>query len=324
MKISVWSGICVIILGVWMAAAPQTAWAQGAPAVRGTVTDPSGAVVPKATVHLIDANEVERVATTDDKGRYAFDECRARFVSGSRDRHRLRDFRTGRSASFVRRRCYGERATSNFFAAPGRHCSHHRKRRASERADAIAAECRTRHPCDPARCSGALLRALGPGRCGRNLFACGRESRADADASLPPIPKSFSAKISILIRRGACTWRIAARMKSRCTLRTGSWQGKFRSRRPFQWRRLPAEKSQSRASHRRAFVDVFDASGRRVRSIGGSSNSADITTPNAQLSRGFFTEDGTGHFYYSLMYLPDPTIRKYDEYGYAAYEIAIP
>jgi hypothetical protein len=72
------------------------------------------------------------------------------------------------------------------------------------------------------------------------------------------------------------------------------------------------------------FVDVFDATGRRVRSIGGSSNSTDITTPNALLSRGFFTQDGTGHFYYSLMYLPDPTIRKYDEYGYAAYEIAIP
>src|SRR5271170_2034901 len=68
---SVWMRSCVIVLGVWLAAAPKMAWAQAA-AVRGTVTDPSGAVVAKATVHWMDANSVERVATTDDKGRYAF------------------------------------------------------------------------------------------------------------------------------------------------------------------------------------------------------------------------------------------------------------
>ena len=72
------------------------------------------------------------------------------------------------------------------------------------------------------------------------------------------------------------------------------------------------------------FVDVFDANGRRIRSIGGVSDSTDISTPSAILSRGYFTDDDAGHFYYSLTYLPDPTIRKYDEYGYAAYEIAIP
>ncbi|MGH9760790.1 MAG: carboxypeptidase-like regulatory domain-containing protein, partial [Blastocatellia bacterium] len=49
------------------------AWGQASTSLRGTVTDPSGAAIPNATVHLINSGtNAERVATTDQQGSYAF------------------------------------------------------------------------------------------------------------------------------------------------------------------------------------------------------------------------------------------------------------
>ncbi len=54
---------------------PAAVFAQGgnAGAVHGTVTDPSGAVIPGATVHLTNAvSGYERIATTDTTGQFEF------------------------------------------------------------------------------------------------------------------------------------------------------------------------------------------------------------------------------------------------------------
>ena len=50
-----------------------TAWGQATTSLRGTVTDPSGAAIPNATVHLINTDtNLERTATTDSQGSYVF------------------------------------------------------------------------------------------------------------------------------------------------------------------------------------------------------------------------------------------------------------
>ena len=48
------------------------AYSQVSLSVRGTVTDPSGAAVPNATVHLINAANADRTATTDQSCAYTF------------------------------------------------------------------------------------------------------------------------------------------------------------------------------------------------------------------------------------------------------------
>src|SRR5580698_4080635 len=50
-------------------AAPRDAWAQNVGTLRGTVTDPSAAVVPGAKV-IATGNGVTRTATSDGQGRY--------------------------------------------------------------------------------------------------------------------------------------------------------------------------------------------------------------------------------------------------------------
>jgi hypothetical protein len=322
-KISVWSGICVIILGVWMAVAPQTAWAQAAPAVRGTVTDPSGAVVPKATVHLIDANEVERVATTDDKGRYVFENV----APGS---YQIRVIVTG----FETFEQAGVQVSSGAGATVNAPL-----RISSQRQDV------TVHTTENAEHLNARTRLLpnaGPGIRAIRRDAAGRYYVLSAPGDAVEIYSPAGAKVGQIPTKPAADSKIvfgedlyldpAGRVyvadrganEIKMYAADGKFAGKIPVTAPVSVAALPGGEVAVASLASPRFVDVFDASGRRVRSIGGSSNSADITTPNAQLNRGFFTEDSDGYFYYSLMYLSDPTIRKYDEYGYAAYEIEIP
>ena len=61
------------LLVLFLAALAAPAQSGNAGAVRGTVTDPSGAVVPSATVHLTNAvSGFDRTATTDATGQFVF------------------------------------------------------------------------------------------------------------------------------------------------------------------------------------------------------------------------------------------------------------
>ena len=69
-RLSLFAVVCLIALF-----ASASAWGQAATSLRGTVTDPSGAAIPNATVHLINADtNLERTATTDGQGNYVFAE----------------------------------------------------------------------------------------------------------------------------------------------------------------------------------------------------------------------------------------------------------
>src|ERR1044072_7183064 len=64
---------CLLLAAFSMFAAVPLTFAQGsAGTVRGDVKDPNGAVVPNATVTLIDARGGERKATTTNSGSYPF------------------------------------------------------------------------------------------------------------------------------------------------------------------------------------------------------------------------------------------------------------
>jgi len=74
--------------------------------------------------------------------------------------------------------------------------------------------------------------------------------------------------------------------------------------------------------HSNQLVSIFDAQGALTRSFGdvpASSQSDDVL-----LSHGRLYGDGKGQVYFVFSDLPDPTIRRYDRFGFAAYEISLP
>ena len=70
-------------------------------------------------------------------------------------------------------------------------------------------------------------------------------------------------------------------------------------------------------------VDIFDSQGALVRSFGDISDLGNRSDPKQLLHRGRLADDPAGNIYFAFSYLPVPTIRKYDRYGYAAYEISL-
>lgn len=70
-------------------------------------------------------------------------------------------------------------------------------------------------------------------------------------------------------------------------------------------------------------VNVFDAHGKLVRDFGDLSGLAEREQLNRFLHMGRLATDAASHIYYAFSYMPEPTIRKYDRYGYAAFEISL-
>lgn len=70
-------------------------------------------------------------------------------------------------------------------------------------------------------------------------------------------------------------------------------------------------------------VRVFDLRGKVVREFGDPTEIAERAELKQFLNLGRVEADPDGHIYYAFSYLPEPTVRKYDRYGYAAYEISL-
>jgi len=70
-------------------------------------------------------------------------------------------------------------------------------------------------------------------------------------------------------------------------------------------------------------VTVYDARGKLVREFGDPSEIAERRELNRFLNIGLLAADPASNLYYAFAYLPEPTVRKYDRYGYAAYEIVL-
>jgi len=66
-----------------------------------------------------------------------------------------------------------------------------------------------------------------------------------------------------------------------------------------------------------------EAPGKIVREFGDPTEIAERSDLNRFLNIGRLVSDPEGHLYYAFNYLPEPTVRKYDRYGYAAFEISL-
>jgi hypothetical protein len=70
-----WQTLLLLLLGVAFFAFSSSVWGQATTSLRGAVTDPSGAAIPNATVHLVNTDtSAQRTATTDQQGSYVFAE----------------------------------------------------------------------------------------------------------------------------------------------------------------------------------------------------------------------------------------------------------
>lgn len=60
-----------------------------------------------------------------------------------------------------------------------------------------------------------------------------------------------------------------------------------------------------------------------VREFGDPTEIAERHELNRFVNIGRLASDAAGHIYYAFAYLPEPTVRKYDSYGYAAFEMEL-
>lgn len=69
--------------------------------------------------------------------------------------------------------------------------------------------------------------------------------------------------------------------------------------------------------HAPRLVNVYDKSGRDVREFGEPEPISERPELNRFLNIGILVNDGNGQIYYAFPYLPEPTVRQYNRYGYA-------
>jgi hypothetical protein len=73
--------------------------------------------------------------------------------------------------------------------------------------------------------------------------------------------------------------------------------------------------------HEPHLVIVFDKNGRDVREFGDPEPISDQPELNRFLNVGRLSSDAQGRLYYAFEYLPEPTVRQYDRFGYAGQDI---
>jgi hypothetical protein len=70
-------------------------------------------------------------------------------------------------------------------------------------------------------------------------------------------------------------------------------------------------------------VTIFDERGLLIRNFGDHIDLTEHAGVNLLLNRGRISGDSAGHIYFAFTYLPNPTIRKYDSFGYAEYLLSL-
>jgi hypothetical protein len=73
--------------------------------------------------------------------------------------------------------------------------------------------------------------------------------------------------------------------------------------------------------HQPHLLVVFDKNGRDVREFGDPEPISDRPELNRFLNIGLLATDTQGHVYYGFRYLPEPTVRQFDRYGYAGPDV---
>ena len=71
-------------------------------------------------------------------------------------------------------------------------------------------------------------------------------------------------------------------------------------------------------------VTIYNERGKVIRSFGDPHDAPSGTDSNRYMNHGRLSSDPLGFIYFAFTYLPNATIRKYDRFGYSAYEISLP
>ncbi len=85
---------------------------------------------------------------------------------------------------------------------------------------------------------------------------------------------------------------------------------------------VSAEMGTTREANPR-LISVYDARGKLAREFGDPIQIADRNEVNRLLGMGRVTSDPAGHIYYAYTYLPEPTLRRFDQFGYTTLEIEL-
>jgi hypothetical protein len=70
-------------------------------------------------------------------------------------------------------------------------------------------------------------------------------------------------------------------------------------------------------------VSIYNEQGKLVRSFGDLAQMAQGLDASKRMNPGWLCGDGRGDIFYAFLFLPEPTVRKFDRFGYAAYEISL-
>lgn len=70
-------------------------------------------------------------------------------------------------------------------------------------------------------------------------------------------------------------------------------------------------------------LTVFDARGKIVREFGELAEAASSAELNRLVNVGRLARDASGHLFYSFTYLPEPTVRRYDRFGFSDLQFSL-
>ena len=103
----------------------------------------------------------------------------------------------------------------------------------------------------------------------------------------------------------------------------GTFERKIEIAAPTSLAVLPAGEVAVASLRAQHLVTVFGADGRIVREFGEPEELTGREELNRFANAGRLTRDPAGHLYYSFTYLPEPTIRRYDRFGYSDFQLVL-
>ena len=71
-------------------------------------------------------------------------------------------------------------------------------------------------------------------------------------------------------------------------------------------------------------VTIYSEQGKLIRSFGDPRDLPSSADSKRYINRGRLSGDSLGFIYFAFTFVPNATIRKYDRFGYSAYEISLP
>lgn len=327
-------------MAVLLAGSPASSQSLGS--LRGKVTDPGGAAVANATVHLTNSSDgSDRVATTDPSGAYAFSDVtpgkyRLRVEAQGFDEFEETDLDLTASAPKTADVKLQIRQVQQSVTV-----------RSEEGDECIAPQARILPEVGPG------LRALRTGPSG-NYYALTAPGASVAiyspDGKLAgrvPAAASASSPGAAIVSGSDLQVDSAGRVfvadfaanAVKIYSAEGALEKSIRVPAPISVLPLPGGEVAVASVYSKHLADIYDEQrGELFRSIGDTEEALVLQcdesslscTPPAKMTqqpsanRNWFYGDSAGNLYVTLVDSPSPTIRKYDGYGYLAFESSIP